>query len=204
MNALAYCQLAVSNDSSRYNLCEVYRAETALYGTDGHRLHFCKGLPATTPHFPSGLNAQFPDCGAVMPKGEPISIATVKVSKETLAMLKSLAKVYSKSKHKAVSVTFDGAKVTLSGEHTSNIEKGLIASFSLQLPFFYGESFPPFSISVNLDYLIDALAIPKGKDATIAAIEFRGEKSPIVVLPYFEGIEHGTIGSVIMPLMPKD
>lgn len=204
MNALTYCQLAVSKDSSRYNLCEVYRAETALYGTDGHRLHFCNNLPATTPHFPSGLNAQFPDCEAAMPKGEPISIATVKVSKEALAMLKSLAKVYGKSKAKRVTLNHDGAKVTFAGEHTSNIEKGLTASFSLQLPFFYAESFPPFSISVNLDYLIDALAIPKGKDATLADLEYRGENSPLVILPRFEGIEHGTIGAVIMPLMPKD
>lgn len=204
MNALTYCQLAVSKDSSRYNLCEVYRAETALYGTDGHRLHFCNNLPATTPHFPSGLDDKYPNCSAAMPKGEPISIATVRVSKEALSMLKSLAKVYGKSKHKAVSVTFDGAKVTIAGEHTSAAEKELNASFSLRLPFYYGESFPAFSISVNLDYLIDALAIPKGKGATLATIEYRGENSPLVVLPYFDGIEHGTIGAVIMPLMPND
>lgn len=119
-------------------------------------------------------------------------------------MLKSLAKVYGKSKAKRVTLNHDGAKVTFAGEHTSNIEKGLTASFSLQLPFFYAESFPPFSISVNLDYLIDALAIPKGKDATLADLEYRGENSPLVILPRFEGIEHGTIGAVIMPLMPKD
>lgn len=203
MEATTYCQIAVSKDRSRPNLCGVYRDKTALYGTDGHRLHFCDNLPATTPHFPSGLDAQFPDCGAVMPKGEAISTATIRVTKEVLAALKSLMKVHGKIKNKRVLLTLDGARVTFAGEHKSPFDD-FSSSFSVSLPLIADVPGTPFSISVNLDYLIDALAIPKGQDATVATIEFRGDLSPLVVLPYFDGIEHGTIGAVIMPLMPKD
>lgn len=203
MDALAYCQLAVSKDSSRPNLCQVYRAETALYGTDGHRLHFCSNLPATTPHFPSGLDAQFPDCSAVMPNGEAISTATIRATKEVLAALKSLTKVYGKIKHKRVLLTLDGARVTFAGEHKSPFDD-FSSSFSVSLPVVADVPGSPFSIALNLDYLTDALAIPKGESATVATIEFRGDLSRLVVLPHFEGIEHGTIGAVIMPLMPKD
>lgn len=203
MNALTYCQLAVSKDSSHFNLHEVYRAETALYGTDGHRLHFCRGLPATTPHFPSGLDAQFPDCGAVMPNGAFLSTATIRATKEVLAALKSLSKVYGKSKHKRVLLTLDGARVTVAGEHKSAFDE-FNSSFSISLPLIDDVPGSPFSISVNLDYLIDALAIPKGENATVVTIEFRGDASPLMVLPSFEGIAHGTIGAVIMPLRSQD
>lgn len=199
MEATTYCQLAVSTNTRYPNLCEVYRAETALYGTDGHRLHFCKELPAVAPHFPSGLDEQFPDCTAAMPKGAPLSTATIRVTKEALAALKSFARAYGKNKRRRAWITLDGSKVTFAGQHESESDD-FRASFSLSLPVIADVPGAPFSIALNLDYFLDALPIPKGNGATVATIEFRGDISPLMVLPYFEGIEHGTIGAVIMPM----
>lgn len=70
MNTQTFIELAKARNAHQHQLNEVYRHEVGLVATDGHRLHISNGLPSSTPHFPSGLDAEFPDYSHIVKASE--------------------------------------------------------------------------------------------------------------------------------------
>lgn len=178
METMKYLELAVSKDSTRFNLQRIYRAETELVATDGHRLHLSNGLEKTTPHFVDGYDGAFPEYTQVMPKQAPsgkFEIAPIyKGQKEILRKLKELSKL-AKWSDRSFPV-----RLVLTDKEAPFIQidtKDLKLTYSLPFEKYEGES---VVLGLNLSYFIDAISFID-ESSSGAIINIHGELGPVLI-----------------------
>lgn len=192
MDTQSFIKLAISREETRSNLCEIYRDETEIVATDGHRLHWINGLPEVQPHFLSGLDAEYPDWKQVLPKQGPEAACQLWGQALDYAQLKAfhtLVKAFDK-KVQVVKAENTSRGLKLSAEH-DNMKAEII------LPNTEVEGIPvDFVVGFNLSYLLDALK-PLDRSNIMVTICFHGVLAPIR-LDYTGDFEH--CHAIIMPM----
>lgn len=193
-----WLELAASKDKTRFNLCESYRDKTRLVATDGHRMHIINGLPEVPAHFPSGLDAKFPDYKMVIPKDAPI--ATIELTLPDLealcgrlAVMAKLVEQETGKKLVGIDASIDTSKdgkhyfcLKYSGE---NIDCSVRAEVAIS-----GDP-SKIDFGVHAPYLLDALRMG-GVTSEIVTVEFRSDLAPIV-------LKSGQLLAVVMPCKLK-
>lgn len=206
---IEWVSLAKSTDKYRLNLCEVYRDKHHLVATDGFRLHCSNGLPEVSPHFPSGLDAQFPNWQAVVPKDDRLIetlnlIATsefLRALKATVAFCKSIklrpiARVEFQSVYYAKDNTTDFyAALTVDCKGRSELD---ILRLRVKIANNVCERFEPFGI--NLAYLHDALSMPTVRKLSL--YNWTDDTKKVATIMAHD--EEKSRQAIIMPVLLKD
>lgn len=191
MDTLKYIELAKSKDETRFNLCAVYRDKNHLVATDGHRLHMSNGLPDATPGYLNGLDAQFPDYAQILPKTkeagevEYVHIGSDgKAILQTLKAIASLVKLEDRAEIKTKWVFEDQkpVRVAYNGTYTK-------LDYEIEAMKYQGK---PFTLGVNLSYMIDALSYIID---TSCEIKIWSELSPIRI----DSLGDGKLTAIVMP-----
>jgi hypothetical protein len=206
---IEWVSLAKSDDKYRLNLCEVYRDKHHLVATDGFRLHCSNGLPEVSPHFPSGLDAEFPNWQAVIPKEEFLIetldiVATTKflrTLKATVTFCKSIklrpiARVEFQSVyHKPQNSTDFYATFSLQTSWQVEID-----NFRLRVKI-ANETCKIFdNFGINLAYLNDALSMPTIRKLSL----YRGDDKTTNVATIVAHDDDRSRQAIIMPVLLKD
>lgn len=178
METMKYLELAVSKDSTRFNLQRIYRAETELVATDGHRLHLSNGLEKTTPHYVDGYDGAFPEYTQVMPKQAPsgkFEIAPIyKGQKEVLRKLKELSKLAKWADRSfPVKLILQSGKAPLIAIES----KDLKLTYTLSFEAYEGED---IALGLNLSYFIDAISFID-ESLSGAIVNIHNESGPILI-----------------------
>jgi len=174
MESLEYINLAVSKDAKKPTLCKPYRDVTSLYGCDGDRLHWIDGLPIQTPaSYLDGSNYHtYPDVRHILPQGGFDSCATiVGLSKQKGRELEAFAKLYKVFACQSAECVFGENQLTISLKG----DDGFAASLTIAI-----EGVGPFTLNLNLHYLIDALRAGLTEPCPVT-VEFYGENKPITL-----------------------
>lgn len=174
MNQLEYVELAKSKDKTRFNLTSVYRDKDRFVATDGHRMHWFISTTVDKPHYLSGMEGEFPNYSAVLPKDKPlasIEVHSLDLIAKHLKALLALAKA--SDNMPCVTLTFKDNNLTFTHTNRAGV-LGVVEHKTI-------EQSGSFEGSYRLDYLLDALALGLEKRGPIPVIEFRGETKALVV-----------------------
>jgi hypothetical protein len=202
MNTLEYINKATSKDAARFNLTSAYFGKRHLMATDGHRLHF-------KPHNHESVDktyyldptmdqtVQYPDCDLVFKQIEetPSSRLDLGLDSSELSQLKNIASMWNKrievpakvSVNKIVEENKDPKTVFSLKIVYKNLEllwsKAIIAECS------------PFSTTLNLRYLVEALDYMPNKNMGVSCqLSYFGELKPVLVRHYDD------TSAIVMPL----
>lgn len=168
-----WLELAKSEDESRYNLCEVYRDTNTLVATDGNRLHWIDNLPTVQAHYPSGLDAQYPDYKCVMdksPVSQSVTIAWNGIDFKALKAFAALAKTTGKNASAIVTIEEKKIVLSIASENiTATLKIDCFDIIDSKLVTAY-----------NIEYLIDALNLLQ-YDGVMAKLDWRNGTSPLQI-----------------------
>lgn len=185
--SIDWISMAKSDDKTRHNLCEVWRYQTYLLATDGHRMHYQDGHDRIAKDYMlNGTEAPSPAFKKVIPDPYTTAECLIKTDKALIQKLRAMDKaIIACCKHAAVTVQIDTMEITISYE-----SRDYSASMRLDLN---ENSLGTGKACLKFKYLIDALDIHNSTRETVwATIGIRAELDPITV--------HHALGSaVIMP-----
>jgi len=206
---MEWVSLAKSDDKYHLNLCEVYRDKHHLVATDGFRLHCSNGLPEVAPHFPSGMDAQFPDWQAVIPKEERlIETLNLSVTPEFLRALKATVAFCKSIKLKPI-VRVEFQSVYHGKDNTTDFYASLsldcrerceldILRLRSKINNDACQRFEPFEF--NLAYLYDALMMPSIRHLSLYKWTDDTKKVATIVAHNDDRSRQ----AIIMPVLLKD
>jgi DNA polymerase III sliding clamp (beta) subunit (PCNA family) len=182
MDTMKYIELAKSKDTSRLALTKIYRDETHLVATDGHRLHYCNGMPLVEPHFLDGTkDISFPDWKRILPKDSKVAFELNQVEAlKVITFLEYLKKI--KASYVKFSQGATPQNLVLSYE-----EKGLI---HISLDILLDKCLLDFeAFGISPTFLIDALVPIKKEPKEIVTFLLSCPSSPIEInFEKFKGI----------------
>lgn len=150
MESLEYVEIARCRDDHRHNMTGVYRDYERLVATDGFRLHMVDGLPRVEkPHFVDGRDVEFPNYETALLPDAKFG-CSAKLNSNDTRRLKAMLGVFGRKTNCGVIIKVEDQQLVVKIPDSEKTFGGFI-SFPCE------EVSEPFSLKVNLKYLIEAI-----------------------------------------------
>lgn len=194
LNATAWINRATSKDATRHNLQHAWRSGTDMVATDGHRMHRILDLAKVDKDVstdPASDVTSFPDYTQVLPtKTADYSVGVTGYDLD-LATLKAIAKLLPKAKP-FITLRIENGYLSLEAKNLSVNHGSVEVKYGVQLADEYKAVTMTYSVSFNLNYLIDAVdGLP------MVAIKFYGALNCFTVDSAIDG---KPVQALIMPI----